>query len=193
MIESSHVTLLWPHEDCLPGYIAALQRGWSPDNLRPQAAQDELAQIADDSARFLMRQVDREASGPPITLPDGSRVARLPGFRRWIWDGDFCGVIGLRWQRGTTDLPPHCPGHVGYSIVPWKRRRGYATRALRLFLQDARNEGLPFIDLVTEPDNVGSTRVIETNGGTMVGIYSNPTAHGGADSLRYRIPLGNAK
>jgi len=35
-----------------------------------------------------------------------------------MWDGEFCGQIAFRWQPGTEALPPHCLGHVGYSVVP---------------------------------------------------------------------------
>ncbi len=184
--------LVWPGAEYLPGYVHALQQGWSPDNLRPEKAFEELAQIASDSARFLSDQVDREARGPSITLPDGSAVPRLPGYSQWMWDGEFCGSIGLRWQPGTTELPPYCLGHVGYSVVPWKRRHGYATRALQLLLPQARAEGLAHIELTTDADNVASRRVIETNGGTVVERFRKPAAYGGAESLRFRIFLGEA-
>ena len=93
----AEVTLVWPTFDHLPSYADALQRGWSPDTLRAEAAREELERIAADPEAFVKEQVDREAAGPPVTLPDGTTAARLPGYRRWIWDGDFCGVIGLRW------------------------------------------------------------------------------------------------
>jgi predicted acetyltransferase len=134
--------LVWPAAQHLPGYVHALQQGWSPDHLRPQTALDELVRIAQDPEAFLSGQVDREATGPPIILPDGSAVPRLPGYSRWMWDGEFCGSIGFRWQVGTSELPAYCLGHIGYSVVPWKRGRGYATRALRLLLPHAREEGL---------------------------------------------------
>lgn len=181
--------LVWPAAQYLPGYVHALQQGWSPDNLRPQTTLDELARIAQDPSRFLSEQIDREAKGPAIILPDGSTVPRLPGYSRWMWDGDFCGVISFRWQPGTAALPPHCLGHVGYSVVPWKRRRGYATRALEFLLPQAVEEGLAYVEVTTDADNVASRRVIEANGGELVERFCKPAAYGGAASLRFRIVL----
>jgi predicted acetyltransferase len=184
------IELVWPAAQYLSGYVHALEQGWSPDNLRPQAASEELARIAQDPARFLSEQVDREAKGPPVILPDGSKVARLPGYTRWIWDGEFCGGISFRWQPGTTDLPPYCLGHIGYSVVPWKRKRGYATRALQLLLPQARVEGLAYVELTTYADNIASRRVIETNGGELIERFQESVEHDGVERLRFRILLG---
>ena len=86
--------LVWPAAEHLSSYVAALEKGWSPDNLRGvAAAQDELQRIAADSGAFLSSLVDNEGIGSPIILPDGSRVPRLPGYRRRMWDGEFCGSI----------------------------------------------------------------------------------------------------
>ena len=181
--------LVWPSVEYLPSYVRALEQGWSPDNLRPEAAREELDRIALDAKRFLAEQVDREAKGPPIHLPDGSTVPRLPGYHKWMWDGEFCGSIGFRWQPGTTALPPHCLGHIGYSVVPWKRGRGYATRALELLIPEARKEGLAYVELTTDADNIASRRVIEANGGKLVERFNKPAEYGGAPSLRFRIFL----
>lgn len=183
------IELVWPAPEFLPDYVRALERGWSPDNLRPEVAQDELARIAKDAAGFLAAQIDREAKGPPITLPDGSKVPRLPSYNRWIWDGEFCGSIGFRWQPGTAELPWYCMGHIGYSVVPWKRQRGYATAALKLLLVEVKEEGLPYVELTTNVGNVPSQRVIEANGGTLVERFHKPAVYGGAESFRFRIPL----
>ena len=135
--------LVWPSLEYLPSYVAALERGWSPDNVRGQiAAREELVRIAADAHAFLASLVDREAAGDPITLLDGTKVPRLPGYRRWLWDGEFCGSIGFRWQRGTEALPAHCLGHIGYAVVPWKRGRGYATRALGEMLLASSERGV---------------------------------------------------
>src|SRR6188472_3797442 len=138
--------LVRPGPEHLTSYVAALERGWSADNERGvEAAREELSRIQADAAAFLASMEDREAKGPPIALPDGSTAKRLPSFRRWLWDGEFCGSIGLRWQPGTTALPPHCLGHIGYAVVPWKRRRGYATAGLAEMLKSARAEGLRYV------------------------------------------------
>src|SRR5262245_32747508 len=182
--------LVWPSREYLPGYIAALERGWSPDNLRGlAAAREELERIARDADAFLASLVDSEATSGPITLPDGTRVPRLPGYRRWLWDGEFCGSIVFRWQRGTEALPSYCLGHIGYSVVPWKQRRGYATRALREVLRDAKAEGLRYVEITTAPDNVPSQRGIEANGGVFVEEFITPPTLGSKRERRYRVNL----
>jgi predicted acetyltransferase len=182
--------LVRPAREHLAGYSAALQRGWSPDNVRGQAAAlEELAEIEADADGFLARMEDLEAKGPPIDMPDGSTVKRLPGFHRWMWDGEFAGTIDFRWQPGTTDLPPTCLGHIGYAVVPWKRRLGYATEALRQMLPQVRFSGLAFVELTTDPDNLASQRVVEANGGVLHERFMKPAQFGGKPGLRYRIAL----
>ena len=180
-----------PSRDLLPDYVNALERGWSADNVRgASAAAEELRQIACDADAFVALMDDRDAKGAPITMPDGSTVPRLPGYRRWLWDGEFCGSIGFRWQRGASALPGYVLGHIGYSVVPWKQRRGYATRALALLLPEARREGLRHVDITTDPDNLASQKVILANGGRQVGPFHRVPAYGD-DTLHllFRIDL----
>ncbi len=182
--------LVLPSPEQLPGYVDALERGWAFEFGDGDAGRlDALARIRDDAAAFLAAQVDREAKGPPISLPDGSTVPRLPGYKLWMWDGEFCGSISFRWQPGTEALPPTCLGHIGYGVVPWKRRRGYATAALRMLLPHARREGLGYVELTTDAGNDSSRRVIETNGGVLVERFTKLENHGGGEALRFRIDL----
>jgi predicted acetyltransferase len=191
--EDSPVQLLVPSLAHLEAYADALRRGWSPDNLRlEEAAREELALIEADPEGFVVRLNDREARGGPIILPDGSQVERLPGYRRWMWDGEFCGSINFRWQPGTSALPPHCLGHIGYAVVPWKRGRGYATRALALLLPEVRKEGLDYVELTTDPDNLPSQKVITSNGGFFVKRFRKAAAYGDVEALLFRIPLRSA-
>ena len=187
------VELVVPTVSHLDSYRAALRRRWSPNTMRPEAADDELSAIEEDPAAFLASKDDPTGAGPAIVQADGSSRPRLPGFTRWLWDGDFAGSINARWQPGTVELPPHVPGHVGYSIVPWRRRRGYATAAIGLLPSELRDTGLAHVDLTTDEDNIGSRRAIEANGGFLVGRVepAGDPNHGdrGVAILRYRIDL----
>jgi predicted acetyltransferase len=104
-----------------------------------------------------------------------------------MWDTEFCGSISIRWQPGTPELPPHCLGHIGYAVVPWKQRQGMATQALRDLLPDAWAVGLPFVEITTDPENVASRRVIESNRGVLVEHFIKSPQFGSKAGLRYRI------
>ena len=189
-MSAADLKLVWPAREYLPSYADALERGWSPDNLRGEtAAREELQRIAADPDAFLASLVDLDGSGDPIVLPDGTTVKRLPGYRRWMWDGEFCGSIGFRWRPGTEALPPHCLGHIGYGVVPWKRGRGYAARALQELLVDVRDTGLRYVEITTGPRNVASQRVIEANGGVLIEEFITVPELGARPELRYRINL----
>ena len=90
---------------------------------------------------------------------------------------------------GHADLPPHCLGHIGYAVVPWKQGKGHATNGLRLLLPEARSVGLPYVEITTDPDNIASQRVIEANGGELVERFTKPPQFGSKPGLRYRIIL----
>jgi predicted acetyltransferase len=183
--------LVKPNLEMLPQYVSALRRGgWSPDNTRPASVGEELRRINEDAAAFIESLDDPEARGAPVTLADGSKVPRLPGFRRWLSASEFCGFVGFRWQHGTSALPPwFLFGHIGFGVVPWKRRLGYATKALSLILPEARQRGLAYVELTCDADNVPSQKVITSNGGRFVERFRKPDVHGGAETLRFRIVL----
>lgn len=181
--------LVRPAAQHLASYVEALKRGWYPNTTRPASGPEDLQAIARDAAGFLAQQDDAEGKGPAMLLADGSTVPRLPMRRRWLWDGGFCGQINLRWQRGSTALPAHVLGHIGYCLVPWKQGRGYATQALAQMLLLAREQGLPFVELTTDVGNTASRRVIEKNGGLLLEVFDKPASNGGGEALRFRIEL----
>jgi predicted acetyltransferase len=183
------VFIVKPSLEYLPSYISALERGWSPDTMRSEAAAEELKEIERSPEAFVAGLDDPEAKAGPVRLPDGTLVKRLPGLQRWLWDDEFSGSIGFRWSPGTPALPPTCLGHVGYSVVPWKRGRGYAKAALAQILPEARERNLPYVELIANVDNVASQRVILANGGVLVERFTKESALGGGDALRFRISL----
>ncbi len=154
--------LIVPAAHAVAGYEAALRQGWSANTTRDVSG-EELARLTADPTGFVESMRNPTA---PVILADGTEVPRLPGCIRWMWDGEFCGAINFRHVAGSETLPPHVSGHIGYAVVPWKQRRGYATQALRLMLPIAAASGLAWVDVTCDPDNNASRRVIEANGGT---------------------------
>lgn len=192
-LTSGRTRLVKPSAATLPGHIEALRRGWTPDNVRGAvAATEALARIEADAVGYLALTENLQGGGPPVMLADGSQVERLPSLTRWIWDTEddaFAGSINLRWAQGHGPLPPHVLGHVGYTVTPWQRRRGHATRALALMLDIAREQGLPVLIVTTDPDNAPSQRVITANGGVLEGEFDKGPVYGHKPGLRFRIDL----
>ena len=150
---------------------------------------EELYAISRDPEAFVASLDDPEARGADIKQGDGSFLKRLPSFRRWIWDDGFCGSIELRWQHGTNALPPTCSGHVGYAVVPWRRREGCATFALGAILPEARGVGLTAVELTADPENIASVRVIQKNGGQLVSHRNKQPPQGDGQEVLFRIEL----
>jgi predicted acetyltransferase len=163
------VCLIVPSLAALPGYEAALAAGWSPSTTRDVSA-EQLAALRRDPAAFLRDLTDQAGT---VLVVAGRTVPRIPFRLFWIWDGEFCGRIDFRFLPGTEELPPHVSGHVGYTVVPWKQRRGYARQALRLLLPIARAEGFARIVITCDDDNEPSRKVIEAAGGILAGIGPN--------------------
>jgi len=186
------VRLRVPQPAMLPHYLAALRRGWTPDSDGDLDRAQRLAeQVEADASRYLSWLWNPEALGPKVTLEDGREVPRLAHVRHWIVDDDFCGEINLRWQPGTSELPDYCDGHVGYAVVPWKRRRGVAASALRQLARLAPSFGLAWLDIAMSVDNLASRRVAESAGAVLLDEYT-ALEQGGVRACKYRLACNDA-
>ena len=189
-LHNREMEIVTPTLDLLPSYLEALHRGFAPGTTNPERVrQVALDRIAQDPALYVAQLTDPEGAGPAVELPNGEVVKRLPGLSKWMWDGEFVGMINLRWQPGTNELPAHVLGHIGYAVTEWNWRRGYATTALAQMLEIAREVGLTYIEITTTPSNLGSQKVILNNGGVLTYEGPAPEAQGGGPILGYRIAL----
>ena len=154
----------------LPAYADALGRGWSPDTLRPEAADEQLGRDPPSTP---------PPSSPASTDDDPRRRERHPPRRQPGAAPALAGPLDVGRQRSPARST--CAGRARDSRCrrtssatsatrwsPGSARRGYATRALALLLPEARARGLACLELTTEPENLASRRVIETNGGVLV-------------------------
>jgi predicted acetyltransferase len=184
-VTADRLRLLAPNPGRLAQYQAALEAGWSPDTTRDVSAA-QLLWSRREPAAFL---ADLTRQDGTVVTASGEVRPRLPSRVFWLDDGEFCGVINLRFVPGSDTLPDYVSGHIGYAVVPWKRRRGYATRALALMLPVAREVGLGHIEITCDDDNEPSRRVIKKNGGVLVGSRAQPD---GPTKLAFRIDLAAA-
>ena len=103
-------------------------------------------------------------------------------------DGRIVGFCCLRHALEYDDDDLDFASHIGYSIRPSERGKGYAKEQLRLVLRKARELGLDTVRVVCRDINIGSVRTILANGGVYVdslhGEESGLTIH------RYDLPTG---
>lgn len=98
------------------------------------------------------------------------RIVGMIQFRHYL--NDFLAVYG---------------GHIGYSVRPSERRKGYAKRMLNDCLKICKNYGLQKVLVTCYKENEASRRTILANGG----VYENTVHHEGDDKYieRYWINI----
>lgn len=98
-------------------------------------------------------------------------------------DGRFVCMLTIRLELDEYLLT--YSGHIGYSVRPGERGRGYATRMLEQALDICRERGMERVLMTCDEDNPASERVIQRCGG----VKENEVLDGSTMVRRYWIEL----
>ena len=157
--------LVMPSATHARSYQAAVGEGYQPDAAAPRL--DGTPAALEAHLAWLNTQ------GDSIRLPNGRMATRPPHVQLWLIHAyTFIGRVNIRF-RLTPDLETW-GGNIGYAIRPSFQRRGFGTHLLGLAIQTARAAGLEGLLLTCLDTNRGSIRVIEANGGQLIGVAPHP-------------------
>lgn len=96
--------------------------------------------------------------------PEGDAVSTQYIYVR-LSDRKIVGMINVRHIH--TEPLATFGGHIGYSVCPSERRKGYATAMLRETLRHCNELGLDRVLLTCGPENEASLKAILSNGGVL--------------------------
>ena len=139
-------------------YLEAL-REFQAESRHLETPLEKVAANFDSFVEHLRNQANRTRLKP----------GRVPGSDFWLIDEhDYIGRLSLRYELNERLL--QMGGHIGYEIRPSRRRQGYGKLILKYGLERAKASSLDCVLLTCDEDNLGSRKIIESNGGTLENI-----------------------
>ena len=135
----------------------------------------DVRKVQPNAAHRTLARMERGADG---SVPSSTYLA----VRRS--DDRLVGIIDLRHHIDHPILGTW-GGHIGYSVHPDERRKGYATRMLQLDLENARKLGIQRVMVTCDDGNTASEKTILKNGG----VYEKDVLVDGRVVKRFWIEL----
>ena len=108
------------------------------------------------------------------TIPEG-KVINNTFFTIRKRDNKIVGIISIRHELNENFL--NFRGHIGYSILPSERRKGYAYKQLLLGLEFCKEINIKRVLVTCVEYNIGSSKTIEKAGGELENIIFNPSTN----------------
>jgi predicted acetyltransferase len=173
--------LVAPNVKYKESFVAAAIEFGAEDHPRTNRYKELSPQELDRGFKeFCERERSRAEGG---SMPEGYVAETV----LWLVEGEvYIGRVSIR--HTLTQKLQQTGGHIGYDIRPSMRRRGYGREILRLALPEAKKLGLERIMITCDATNIGSKRIIESNGGVLENEVPGENL-GDPSKLRYWIAL----
>ncbi|HWJ78448.1 MAG TPA: GNAT family N-acetyltransferase [Niallia sp.] len=110
---------------------------------------------------------EKEEELPPNRVPASQFLSLV--------DDRVVGLVNIR-HRLSPELFIES-GHIGYSIHPEERQKGYATKQLELSLQEAKKLGINNVLVTCDKVNIASAKTIQKLGGILENEVISPSSN----------------
>lgn len=173
--------LIEPSEKYIEGYRDAYIRSMAKHHVGV-IKQHNIMFFDPDEVDIIQHYID---SRDPAKLKPGY----VPSYTYFLVDDDkFIGLINIRIRL--TDALLRYGGNIGYAVNPAYWRKGYGTKLLGLGLEKARElVSSDRVLLTCDDDNIGSSKIIEKNGGILENKVQNDSEGETFLTRRYWIKL----
>lgn len=130
------------------------------------------AAMTDGDGNFdaFLLETEKSRKMPFCEWNEGHRFMISPQNTMFLTDKDETKILGaISCRRILTEKLRERGGNIGYAIMPSKRRRGYATKMLGMFLEECKELGLAAVVITCASDNIPSKKTILNNKGVLYG------------------------
>ncbi|MCC6323238.1 GNAT family N-acetyltransferase [Candidatus Nomurabacteria bacterium] len=159
MKKSGKVKLVLPSMKYASAYLKALKEFAKIGEITALGVHVELKKI-DDFKVYIKRARDNRNG---FNLPKG----RVPSTTYWAVVGNkIVGRVDIR-HKLNKNLRV-IGGHIGYTVVPSERQKGYGTQMLACALPIAKKLGIKNALVTCNATNIASKKIIEHNGGKLI-------------------------